>query len=180
MKNRLSLIAILASIFLTACAGPGERMQIPVTMPGTNGGKATIVAHNQQVPDWWLDQGQLALNFMVKGDVDNDKLLAVAEAERACRIYTGTVRPSNLVAVLSGGALYALAGGIGVGFGSQAFPGAVQSQYQYYGAMASGTGGTANGVISLGGQTYTFENCGRELFDLFRGYEVRVLHKSPY
>ena len=173
------MVAIVAmTVFLDACAGPGALTRIPVTMPG--GQKATIIAHNQSVPDWMLSKKKLALNYMVRGDVSPVQLAAVAESERACRIYTDTVRPDNLVAVFSSGVLYAGAGYIGVGLGSHAFSGAVHAQYARYGAWATGVAGTANGVITLGGQTYTFENCGREIFDLFPEEEIRVLQKSPY
>ncbi|MFZ3043792.1 MAG: hypothetical protein WA058_01650 [Minisyncoccia bacterium] len=182
MKNVLCSIAILASVLLTACAGPGPRKEIPLTMPG--GEKATIVAHNQMAPDWMLDRNKMALNYVVKGNINEKQLAAIAETERACRIYTDTVRPSNLVAVLSGGALYALAGYIGVGLGSRALAGAVQSQYAKYGAWASGVAGAANGVITLGGQTYTFDNCAMNVVgvfpEIFPGSKVRILTKSPY
>ena len=178
MKTKGLLCITLVAILVTSCAGPGELTKIPVQMP--NGGRATIVAHNQKVPDWMLSRDKLALNFVVKGDVSETQLAAVAETERACRIYTGTVRPNNLVAVLSGGILYGAAGYAGVGLGSMALTGAVVSQYAQYGAYATGFAGLANGVVSLGGQTYTFENCGQTVLGLFPGYEVRVLQKSPY
>lgn len=178
MNNVKYGFAALTGLVVAACAGPGALIKIPVRMPG--GERATIVAHNQQAPDWMLSRKKLALNFIVRGDVSAKELAAVAETERACRIYTKTVRPNNLVAVASGGVVYALAGAIGVGIGSQAFSYAVPSQYAQYGAWASGLGGTANGLVSLGGQTYTFENCGREIFALFPGYQVHVLQKSPY
>ena len=171
-------VAILASVILLgACATQGERKEILVTVGKE---KATIVAHEQSVPDWMLDRDTLALNYVVRGAVSEKQLKAVAEIERACRIYTDTVRPSNLVAVLSHGALYATAGYVGLGVGSRVFTGAVQSQYAEYGFWATGIVGTANGIITLGGQTYTFENCGREVLALFPGYEkVRILGKSP-
>ena len=179
MKNILrSGLVAMAMFLMAACAGPGKLTRIAVNMP--DGGKATIVAHNQIAPDWLLDRKKLALNFIVKSDVSSKQLAAVAETERACRIYTKTVRPSQLVAVASSGVIYAAAGYIGVGLGSKAFDYAVTSQYAKYGALASGFGGVANGIISAGGQTYTFENCGREVLALFPEYQVHVLQKSPY
>jgi len=173
------MVAIVAmTVFLDACAGPGALTRIPVTMP--EGQRATIVAHNQSVPDWMLSKKKLALNYMVRGDVSPVQLAAVAESERACRIYTDTVRPDNLVAVFSSGVLYAGAGYLGVGLGSHSFSGVVHAQYARYGAWATGVAGAAGGVVALGGQTYTFENCGREIFDLFPEEEIRVLQKSPY
>lgn len=177
-KNLFCFLAILASVFLSACAGVGNAKMILLTMP--NGENATIVAHKQSAPDWMLDRDKLRLNFIVKGGVSESQLEAIASAEHACRIYTKTVRPSNLVAVFSEGILYAAAGYIGVGYGARAFVGTVPHQYAVYGAWATGMAGAANGIITLGGQTYTFENCGREVLDLFPGYEVRVLQKSPY
>lgn len=176
-RSRTAILAV-ATLFFGACASPGGMIKEPITMP--NGEKATIVAHSQSVPDWMLDKDKLALNYIVRGEVSEKQLAAVAETERACRIYTGTVRPNNLVAVLSSGGLYALAGYVGVGVGSRAFTGAVQSQYAKYGAWASGTAGIANGMITVGGQTYTFENCGREILGMFPAYDVKVLQKSPY
>lgn len=118
---------------------------------------------------------------MVKGDVSDDQLAAVAVAEDACRIYTKTVRPNTLVAVASSGVLYAAAGYLGVGLGAKVgFAGAKFSEYGKYGGLANGASGVANGIISGGGKTYTFENCGREIFGMFPGYEVQVLQKSPY
>lgn len=176
MKNLF--IAVFAAILLAACAGPGEMKREMVTMPG--GEKATLVMHDQKAPDWMLKQDTMELNYIVKGDISEKQLAAVAEAERACRIFAKNVRPHNLVAVASQGVLYTAAGAIGVGLGSQAFAGAKFSEYARYGGLATGFAGLANGAVTLGGQTYTFENCGREIFDIFPGYEVRVLQKSPY
>lgn len=180
MKNRFLLygLAVFAALFLGGCATQGDPVRISIAMPG--GERATMVAHPQSVPDWMLARDGLKLNYLVKTDVSERQLKAVAEVERACRIYTGTVRPSNLALVLSHGILYAAAGFVGVGIGANAFDFVKPSQYAEYGAWASGLGGTANGIVTLGGQTYTFENCGREVMGLFPGYEVRVILKSPY
>lgn len=181
MKKNMAvhgLAIVLMTMLIGACVGPGSLTRIPVNMP--SGEKATIVAHNQVAPDWMLDRDKLALNYIVKSDVSEKQLAAVAATEKACRIYTKTVRPNNLVAVLSSGILYGAAGFIGVGLGSQAFIGANSLAYGAYGAAAGFTGGVANGLITLGGQTYTFENCGSQVLGLFPGYDVRVLQKSPY
>lgn len=178
MKKLLMLLALVASVALVAgCAGPGELRKISLTMP--RGEKATIVAHNQLAPDWMLDRDRLAINFMVRGDVSAEQLQAVAAVEGACRVYTGTVRPNNLVAVLSQGIAYGI-GGTAVGAGATFFPGVNALQYLGYGALAGTGAGIINGVVTLGGQTYTFENCSREAFGLFPDYGVRVLNKSPY
>lgn len=179
MKTVTQWIAILASVLVGACASQGDAVRIRGTMPG--GEKFTIVAHNQSVPDWMLAENKLKLNYVVRGDLTAAQLTAVAETERACRIYTGTVRPSNLVAVLSNGVLYAAAGFVGIGLGAKAaFDGAKYSDYGKYGGYAGAFSGAANGVVTLGGQTYTFENCGREVLDLFPRYGVHIIQKSPY
>ncbi len=173
MFTKTFRVAVLAVLLIAGCATQGDAVRIGITMP--DGERATIVAHNQSVPNWMLARESLALNFIVKGDVSAKQLAAVAETERACRIYTGTVRPNQLVAVLSSGVLYAIAGGIGVGLASQAYPRAVMSEYARYGATTGGFAGMANGVVNLGGQTYTFENCGAGVLSLFPGYDVRVI-----
>ena len=164
---------------LGACAGPGELTKIPVEMP--NGQRATILAHDQQVPDWMLDRDQLALNYVVKNDVSNEQLKAVAAVEKSCRLYTGTVRPNNLVAVVLNGALYFATGfPFGGLAATTAFEGAHFVPYGKYVGTVSGGGGIANGIVQLGGQTYTFENCGQEVLNMFPEYKVHVLQKSPY
>lgn len=183
MKKRQRWIAILAStILLSACATQGPPEKIQETFP--RGEVITLVVHDQQVPDWWLDRNQLKLNYLVKGgEVSQEQLAAIAKTEKMCQLFTGKVRPSNLVAVVSSGVIYALAGATGLYFGTAAMAGATQAyrnQSAEYGAYASGTGGVANGLITLGGQTYTFENCGREVLASMPGYEVKVLQKSPY
>jgi len=177
-RMRLYGVATLATV-IAGCFGPGSVNRIPLTMPG--GEKATIVAHNQQVPDYMLSPSKVALNFIVKGNVSEKQLAAVAAVEDACRVYTNDVTPSDLVAVVSGGVVYGIAGFIGVGAGSQAFAGASFVEYGMYGAAAGGLGGMANAFISnRAGRTYTFQNCGREALDLFSQYKVRVLQKSPW
>lgn len=147
-----------------------------------DGSSATIVAHDQQVPDYLLDAGRAKLNFMVKGNLTESQLAAVLSVEKACRVYTDTVTPNDLVAVVSGGVIYAVAGFVGVGVGSQALAGSAKwLEYGPYGAAASGMGGAANAFISnRSGRTYTFQNCGREALGLFSQYDVRVLQKSPW
>ena len=183
MRTLRCWIAILASItLLAACAGPGELTRISLT--DENGRPATLVAHNQMVPDYMLDRDQLALNYLVRGEVSEKQLVAIAEAERGCKLFTKTVRPSNLVAVISSGVIYAAAGGIGLYFGSAAFAGAThtyRNQSAEYGAYASGTGGIANGLITLGGQTYTFENCGVQVITkLFPSAGLTIMQRAPY
>jgi hypothetical protein len=173
-RNMLCGLAILSmAILMSACAGPGMRKDIPITMP--RGEKATIVAHNQIAPDWLLDKDRLALNYIVKGAISTEQLAAVAETERACRIYTGVSRPNKLVAVLSSGILYGTSGFIGIGLGSQAFKGVNSLAYAAYGGTAGFAGGLANGIVNLGSQVYSFENCGREILSIFPDYKIRVL-----
>lgn len=178
MKTNTKIAVLAMTVLLAACAGPGPRVNISVAMP--DGEKATIVAHQQAVPDWMLDRSKLALNYIVKGNVSEKQLAAVAEAERACRIYTDTVRPHELVAVVANGIVYGLVTAPFGGLASYALPGASARQYTEYVGIVSAGGGTASGIVQSGGKTYTFENCGRDLFGIFPGYEVRVLNKSPY
>lgn len=182
MKNALRWIAILASITMIGCASQGPTVKRTETFP--DGEKITIVAHKQNVPDYWLDRDKLKLNYFVRGEeVSERQLEAIAKAENLCRFFNGEVRPSNLVAVLSSGVIYAIAGATGLYWGSAAFTGATQmyrNQSAEYGAYASGASGAANGLITLGGQTYTFENCGREILADMPNYKVKVLGRSPY
>ena len=172
------LVFALCALALTACAGPGELTKFTGEIDGQT---YTLVAHNQQVPDWMLATDKLALNFVVKGDVTERQLAALASAEHSCRIYTKTVRPNELVAVLANGTLYGIAGFLGTGTGSQAFTGANFTDYGLYGGAAGFAGGVANGIVQSGGKTYTFENCGREVMSLFPQYSnLRILQKSPY
>ncbi len=88
---RIAMLAIAAMV-LGACASVGPAVKIGVSLPG--GEEETIVAHKQSVPDRWLASDKLRLNYIVPGDsVSEKQLAAVDEAERACRIYTGVVRP---------------------------------------------------------------------------------------
>lgn len=178
MKTLQTGIVILAALLLGACATQGEREELPLTYP--DGEKLTLVAHKQWSPDWLLDGSKMKLNYIVKGDVTPKQLAAVAKTEEACRIFTEKVRPNDLVAVFATGVLYTAAGYVGVGLGAKAFTGVSSSQYARYGAAATGMAGAANGVITLGGKTYTFENCGREALSIVSQYGVRVLNKSPY
>ena len=179
MKSSLRLgLTGLAMLTLSACAGPGALTRISADLG--DGRLATIYAHDQQVPSWMLATDQLALNYIVKGEQTESQLAAIAGAEKSCRLYTRTSRPNELVAVVSNGTLYAIAGFVGVGLGSQAFVGTSFKEYGEYGAGASGFSGAANGVVQIGGKVYTFQNCGRELFELFDIQDVRILQTSPY
>lgn len=180
MNAKIGLFAILASLLLGGCSfGPGVAKAIAIT--DEDGNPGTLVAHNQIVPDYMVSTDKLALNYMVHGEVTQKQLDAVAETERACRIYTKTVRPNALVAVITSGAIYAIAGYAGVGIGSKAFGSVTSRQYARYGGWAGLTGGLANGAISLAGKTYTFENCGeRAIATFFPSSEVTITQKSPY
>lgn len=180
MKQRsvVSCVAMLMTFTLAGC-GAGTLTRRVVVMPG--GEVATIIAHDQQAPDWLLDTDKRKLNFVVKGNVSQNQLAAIAAVESQCKLYVGDVHPSNIVAIGSTAVLYAIAGFGGVGLGSQALSNMLSFvDYGKYGAAATGLAGAANGIISLGGKTYTFQNCGREVLDLFPKYGIRVLQKSPW
>ena len=179
-RNLLKVAAVCGlAASLIACASDPRATTIGVAMP--HGERATIVAHNQDVPDWMIGTDSLRLNFVVKGDVSDDQLRAVAAVEGSCRIYTKTVRPNELVAVAINGILYGATGFLGTGGGAAlAFKGASFMDYGKYGGTSSFGGGVANGLIQGGGKTYTFEDCGREIFSIFPQYEVHILQKSPY
>ncbi len=171
---RKNVWAVLAAIFHTACVGPGAVTTIPVTIEGK---RATIIAHNQWAPDSWIDRDQMALNYVVLGHINEKQILAVAETERACRIYTGVVHPGNLVAVVSDGILYATYGFLGFGIASQVIAGAKAVEGAIGGAAITGSAGAARSTVSLGNRIYTFENCGREVIALFPEYGVRIIQK---
>ncbi|HUQ30206.1 MAG TPA: hypothetical protein VM103_01660 [Candidatus Paceibacterota bacterium] len=167
------------TILIGACATQGEPIAIKVNMP--QGEHATIIAHPQSVPDWLLDPSTLKFNYIVKGDVSDEQLAAVAEGERACRIYTSEVRPNRLVSVIADGVVYGAVGYVGGGVGSLAFAGAVFEQYAENMAAVGGiSGGIGNGIVTLGGATYTFENCGKQLMEIFPKYGIHIMQKSPY
>jgi len=177
MKRNVAVhgLAILLVAVVVGGCGAGKMIQIPATYP--DGERLTIVAHNQIVPDWMVAKSKLALNFIVKGDVSEKQLAAVATTEGACRIYTKTVRPHDLVAVASYGVLFFGAGFAGGGIGSQVFPGVNSLSYGTYVGTVGGATGAASGTISLGGKMYTFENCGANALNAVSSYGVRVLTK---
>lgn len=172
-------LAVMATLMLGACAGPGARVEIPFTLP--TGKTGTLVAHNRQVPSWLIADNGYALNYMYTGELSKDKLAAVAEAERACRLYTGTVHPSNLVAVVSGGFLYGVIGFPIGGLASKAFTGAQFNEYAKYFSIASAGGGLSNGIITLGGKSYTFQDCGEVVLSSDSAYkDIKILRDNPY
>lgn len=172
------LATVTVCVGIIGCAGPGELMQIPVNMG--SGHTATIYAHNQQVPSWLLATDTLTLNYIVKGNQTQEQLLAVAGAEKACRLYTKTSRPNELVAVIANTAVYA---GMELPFamyGATLFKGAKVLQYGGDAAAEEAGGGSGNGIIQMGGKVYTFQNCGHELFELFKIPDIQILQTSTY
>jgi len=179
MKTASRIVILASIIVLSACAGPGARTEIPFTLP--SGKTGTLVVHDRQVPSFLIADEERALNYMYTGERSKENLDAIAVAENTCRLYVGKAHHSNLVAILSSGVLYSIAGGIGVGLGSQAFNGAVFSEYAEYGAAASGFSGAANGIITLGGKNYTFQNCGEVVLNADTRYkEIKIMRDSPY
>jgi hypothetical protein len=180
MKKLLVLFVIVAStvLFNGCAAGPGKR--IITTMP--NGENVTRVIHKQSVPSWMLRTSGLVLNYEVEGEVTDTQIAAVATVEKAGRAYIRETRPNDFVSVLSSGLLYGVAGYAGGYLGSKAFHGADPQQYGAYAAAATGFAGLANGLVSLGGKTYSFEVFGMQTFNngILPTYGVQVLIKSPY
>jgi hypothetical protein len=179
-KKLFQGLAVLAALLLSACATPGPAEKYTVTMPQGKK-KATIVAHARPMPSWAYATDKLKLDFIVKGDVTNDQLAAIAAAEDGCRWYAGKVHPSTLVSVMTNGVIYAAAGYIGVGLGAkQAFDRVSMSDYGTYGGFATGASGAVNGIVTLGGKNYSFQNCGRELMAAFPEFGARVLINGTY
>ncbi|KKW43560.1 MAG: hypothetical protein UY97_C0003G0065 [Parcubacteria group bacterium GW2011_GWB1_57_6] len=174
MRKKLKVIAILATgMLLGACAGPGKVIRVPFNINGQNG---TMVVHDQQVPNWMLDGDALAMNFFVKGEVTQNQLAAIAEGERVCRIYADATHPSNLVAVVSDGALYGVLGYIGAGIGAHAFPRAIPDEYAEYVGTVAAASGVGTGIRSIGSKKYSFENCSQNMMANFMS-SVRVLRQ---
>ena len=174
-------LAVLAAI-LAGCTSVPERKIVTATMP--RGEKLTIVAHDRKVPDWMYSDDALRVDFLVRGDVTEEQLKAVAAAENACRIYVDTAHPSRLVAVATNGLLYLGSGALGVGLGAKEFlnPRAtVGSDYYGYGATAGAFNGLASGLVSSGGRSYSFQNCTANMMSaVFQTYQVRALMKSQF
>lgn len=171
-------VIVTALLAVTTACSHGERRFIEVKMP--DGERATIVAHNRQVPIW-LDPTNQELNFLVKGGTPTrTQLDAVLAATKACRQFTETVHPDRWVDLFAAMGIFGAAGAAGGGIGSLAFPAADAWLYAAYGGASGGLFGGAWKAITLSGNTYTFENCGREVMSLFPNYGVRVLMQSPY
>ncbi|MCX6787074.1 MAG: hypothetical protein NTY93_00930 [Candidatus Kaiserbacteria bacterium] len=148
------------------------------TMP--DGQKMTRVTHGQVVPSWMLATGKLTLNYEVKGEVTDTQRAAVATVEKAGRKYVRETR-NDFISVLSSTILYGIAGYAGGYLGSKAFHGADPQEYGAYAAAATGLAGLANGLVSLGGKTYSFEVFGMQTLDgMFPAYGIKILIKNPY
>lgn len=175
-------IGLIATSLLAACASQGRETRIALP-PMPRGEQACMVAHDLKVPNWMVADSKRKLDFYTLSscnEITAEQLQAVASIEQMCRVYTGTVHPSNLVAVASGTILYTVMGAVGVGTGSQAFPGASFRRYAMYGGLAAGFSGGANSMITLGGKSYTFQNCGREFLARFQQYGVSGIISSPW
>lgn len=177
MSWGLASALALNSILLVGCAA-GPARKIPVVYP--RGEKFTIVAHEQSVPTWLLAINKLELNYIVRDDVTEEQLAAVAVTQDACRIYTDAVRPNVLVAVISNGIIYGISGYAGLYYGSQALKGTHSSEYGKYGGRAGFASGLANGIVSEGGKKYTFQSCSKEMLGKVQQYGITVITDSPY
>lgn len=183
MKNRFLAVFIILFWFSACASGPEKTELIKLTMP--NKEDATIVTFNKKVPNWvdWLfsDGRHQHLSFVVPGEVTPVQIDAVGRIETACRKYVTIAHPSDGVDVAFKVLDFALTGGLGSALGSYAFPYASASQYFKYGMASGGSFGAGYAFITLGGKTYTLQNCGREIASLFPGYNIkRVLQESPY
>lgn len=182
MKSAIAVTCLVVGLTAGGCVTVSpERELIKVTMPRKE--KATIVAYNRQVPDWLYATSAYKLDFITKGDVNEEQLKAAATAEDACRIYTDTAHPHRLVAVLTQGALYAGATAVGIGFGAKlAYSAAANrlNDYHEYGAVAGLASGAASGTINSGGRSYSFQNCGSELLAMFPVYGIRIINKNQF
>ena len=179
MKKLHVLFAILAicALLFTGNANAGGLTEKSVTMP--DGRSATIIAHEQILPNWMIPISSLHMNCLVVGDVTKEKLAMISKVEDMSRNYTKSVTPNAFVSVSTNTLLYTAVGYIGVGLGSMAFPTVIPRQYAWYGAAATGFVGLANSLISLGYKNYTFEIFGQQFFAQNQGFGITVLIKSP-
>lgn len=179
MRKMPCVIVLVVALFTAACASQGKRVEMPFTMP--DGEKATIVAHNQLVPNWMIDSDTYGLNYIMSGGKEQTEkqYAAVNETERVCREFTTVVHPHDAVTVLVATLMFGGAGAAGGGIGALAFPGAIIGHYAMYSAASGGLFGGAWGALTLGSKIYTFENCGREVMSRYPRYGIQVLLKSP-
>lgn len=166
-------IAILATVVLGACAGPGKMIKESFIIDGQRG---TMLTYDQQGPKWTLDVNRMKMSVIVKGDLTERQLAAIAEGERVCRIYADATHPSNLVAVVSDGVLYGALGYIGAGIGAHAFPRAIPDEYARYVGTVAAASGVGTGIRSIGSKKYSFENCSQMIMANFMS-SVRVLRE---
>lgn len=189
MINSLRRCLVLATTLIAfGCASPGPAMDIPYHLPAVTTAVGKVIpategiihTHNNKWPAWMTATDKMAIDYITTGSSAKNAPKAVAEAERACRIYTTTVSPNPLVAVLMNGAVYAASEFPFAMLGASAFKGAKLLQYGQYGASASAGGGVGNGIIQLGGRNFTFQNCARGIFEAAPQFRLVILTPNPY
>lgn len=181
MKTQNKLLLVVLGFFilvLSGCVGPGAEVRVTRTLP--DGDKLTMVDHGQSVPTYLTSPKKAKFDYMVDGDLTERQTAAVAIIEDLCHGHTTRVTPNPFVSVGLSTLLYTGTGWIGGGLAAKAFPGADSSQYGRYNGTATGFGGLANGIISLGGWRYTFDTCGTSAFSLKEQYGIRVMQRSPW
>lgn len=139
-----------------------------------------IHAHNRIWPAYLQATDKLVLDYITDQYSALNAADAVAIVEKQCRIYTKDTRPNDLVAVLIGTTVYGASEFPFMVAGSSVFRGAKVLQYGAYGSASEAGGGFGNGIISLGGKLYTFQNCGRGIFERAKDFGIVILDQSPY
>ncbi len=145
-----------------------------------DGERATLGTSNNWLPTWAYRTGGYRLNFLVRGDLTPKQLEALNRVATACQEYTKIKHPLDVVTLGTDAAIFGGFGALGGYLGSLAFPYAISGQYAKYGAATGGAFGAGWGLTTLAGKNYTFQSCGREVFDLFPKYGVKVPISSTY
>ncbi|MSU74553.1 hypothetical protein EXS57_02105 [Candidatus Kaiserbacteria bacterium] len=162
-KMILGRIAILAMmVLLGACASPGKLESIPFT--GEGGQKWNYLISDQWGPDFIQDEKKRTVNVLVKGEVTQAQLDAIATTQGVCRIAESK-RPGKWVAAISNGVLYLATGTLGAGFAIRALmPGVrVAQNVQYVSQVGAVSGATGGFINTATGESYLFYLCNHNL-----------------
>ena len=198
-QRATGLFALCA--FLAGCMGPGKPVDIDINLPvATHSAtqsaygsvdpqkaicsKLTIHTYNRQVPAYLLATDKLALSYITNCNSATNASAAVDQANVGCRLYTKANRPSDLVAVIVGTTVYAMSEFPFALGGASLFNHAKILQYGGNAASEEGGGGFGNGIVSLGGKVYTFDNCGKGVFESAtragNDFNIVILEESTY